>query len=525
MNRYLKIFTLIIIIIIFICTFGLSENNSINANTEDGVMQVARTNAKDIEIYKNGKWEKTFLKGVNIGSGKPGYFPGEFGIEKKEYKKWFKQIQEMNSNVIRVYTLQMPDFYEALYEHNKNNKNPLYLMHGVWVDEDAMLETLDAFTPQIIDTFKAEIGKIIDVLHGNASIDKVVGRGYGKYKKDVSEYVLGYILGVEWDPYFVKETNEKYKGMKDYNGKWLYTENANPIEIFLADSGNYAIDYEATMYDTQKIIAFTNWLTTDVIDHQDEIEEANRIANIDESKIKSKESFKSGLFVSYHVYPYYPDFLNTDEKYTGYKDENGKQNAFKAYLDDLITYFEDRPVIISEFGVPTSRGIAHEDESRGFNQGMIEERNQGEMNKELLQDIHSTGYAGAIIFSWQDEWFKRTWNTMDITENEGRAYWSDKMTNEQSFGLLTFDPGENKSVSYVDGNIKEWKNKDIVSENENMKIYMKSDEAYVYFRINKKNLDLNNEEIMIPIDITEKSGSKKINGYDITFNENADFII
>ena len=30
-------------------------------------------------------------------------------------------------------------------------------------------------------------------------------------------------------------------------------------------------------------------------------------------------------------------------------------------------------------------------------------------------------------------------------------YWSDYQTNEQFFGLLSFDPGNERSVSYVDG--------------------------------------------------------------------------
>lgn len=41
--------------------------------------------------------------------------------------------------------------------------------------------------------------------------------------------------------------------------------NAKPMEIFLADCGNYAIEYETMNYNTQKPIAFINWLITDAI--------------------------------------------------------------------------------------------------------------------------------------------------------------------------------------------------------------------------------------------------------------------
>ena len=34
-------------------------------------------------------------------------------------------------------------------------------------------------------------------------------------------------------------------------------------------------------------------------------------------------------------------------------------------------------------------------------------------------------------------------------------YWSDYQTNEQYFGLLSFDPGQEESVCYVDGDLSE----------------------------------------------------------------------
>ncbi|WP_243132197.1 family 2 glycosyl transferase [[Clostridium] dakarense] len=418
----------------------------------------------------------------------------------------------------------MPEFYEALYEFNRYEKEPLYIMHGVWIDEELMLKKMNAFDKSVIESFKHEITQVIDVIHGNAKIEKKSGRGFGDYKYDISPYLVGYILGIEWDSSFVEETNNKNKNMKDYNGMYVYTENANPIEIFFADVAENTIKYEETNYNMQKPIAFTNWLTTDVIEHKNDMDEANRIGDIDTDKIKQTNRYKSGLFASYHVYPYYPDFLNYDSKYADFVDENGKKNSYKAYLKDLKKY-HNVPVIVSEFGVPESRGITHEDLSRGFNQGLINENQQGQMNKEMLNDIVDEGYAGAIVFSWQDEWFKRTWNTMDIDDSNSRAYWADKMTNEQFFGLLSFDPGKNKQTVYIDGKVNDWSKRNIISENNDIKLYAKSDEQYLYLRINKKDLDLFKEDIIIPLDITPNSGSYTINNYNTKFNKKADFVI
>ena len=90
-------------------------SQSLPVYTEDGVNYSFRTAGRSFQIYgKDGKWQEHFSIGVNIGAGKPGYFPGEFGVTKEDYLRWFEQISEMHADTIRVYTMLMPDFYQAL---------------------------------------------------------------------------------------------------------------------------------------------------------------------------------------------------------------------------------------------------------------------------------------------------------------------------------------------------------------------------------------------------------------------------
>ena len=117
-----------------------------------------------------------------------------------------------------------------------------------------------------------------------------------------------------------------------------------------------------------------------------------------------------------------------------------------------------------------------------------------------------------FIFSWQDEWFKRTWNTMANVDLSKTAYWSDFQTNEQFFGLMAFDPGEKRSVCYTDGDVGEWTQDDLLTDNGNLRLYMKYDEKFLYFRVHKDDFDPENEKIYIPIDVTPKSGSYYANG-------------
>lgn len=524
MKKFLAI-VITTMLLVFICyKYGYLLRNTFSKITENNICYISKTDDKNFYIYKLGKWHKEFIKGVNIGAAKPAYFPGELAITKEEYKRWFKYIGDMNANSIRVYTILKPAFYEALYEYNKETLHPLYLFQGVWLNEEDILAIGNAQNPKIKNQFKSDTQSLIDIIHGNKTLPKRLGEASGIYTKDVSPYVAGWILGIEWDPEFVINTNTLNAEDVTYTGKYLYTENASPFEKFLCEIGNATIDYETSKYNMQRPLSFTNWVTTDMLSHPNEPMEKEDKVSVNTEHIKSTNHFKPGLFASYHIYPYYPDFMNYQHDYAAFKDPDGRINTYRAYLRDLIKE-HTVPVLVSEFGVPASRGKAHDNIHMGFNQGNIDEKTQGEMNAFMLQNIYDEGYCGGLVFAWQDEWFKRSWNTMDLDLPDRRAYWSNPQTNEQEFGLLAFDPGSKKSISYIDGNPKEWKKDKPVIESENFKLCIKSDEKYLYLFANIPDFDLNKDKFILPIDTTPHSGNSFINGTDITLPRPADFLI
>ena len=104
------------------------------------------------------------------------------------------------------------------------------------------------------------------------------------------------------------------------------------------------------------------------------------------------------------------------------------------------------------------------------------------------------------------------------------AYWSDYQTNEQYFGLLSFDPGKEQSVCYVDGDVSEWTEKDIVQRG-NTELSVKYDEKFMYFLVKKDGLDFEKDVLYIPLDVTPKTGSNYCKNFDVKFDRNADFVI
>ncbi|MGM0898905.1 MAG: hypothetical protein ACQEV0_13455 [Bacillota bacterium] len=450
------------------------------AAEKDGISYPARIAGEQYEVFENGEWTDFTVKGVNMGMAKPGTFPGEAAITRQEYDRWFKAIGEMNANALRVYTLHPPAFYDAFAKYNETADTPLYLYHGVWIDEGPLEETLDAFTPEITERFQQEMKKVVDAVHGDAQVEQEPGHAFGNYKSDISDYVIGWMIGIEWYPHTVAEMDKKYPDLGEYSGTFIETEDANPMEHWLAQQFDVLSEYEVETYDSMRPLSFTNWVTTDNIDQPAEPSDQEDMATVDPNHIRTKGALEEvGMFASYHVYPYYPDFLNLEENYTEFIDHRGERNNYAGYLRDL-NESHDMPLLIAEFGIPASRGMTHKNPF-GWNQGFISESEQGDIVSRLYEDILEEGLLGGLVFTWQDEWFKRTWNTMDYDNPDERPFWSNAQTNEQQFGLLSFDRHKVK----VDGE-DDWQEDSVLHEKQDgslRSLSMDSDERYVYAKV------------------------------------------
>jgi hypothetical protein len=148
----------------------------------------------------------------------------------------------------------------------------------------------------------------------------------------------------------------------------------------------------------------------------------------------------AGFFAAYHIYPNYPDFLNNETRYA-------------TYLADLKRYHGHQPLLVAEFGISTSRGIAHV-QPDGWNHGGHDERAQGELVASMLTAIHDAGCAGSVLFEFMDEWFKGTWSAAPLEiPAERRRLWFNAESPEQSYGVVALRPA---SAVRVDGDPSDW---------------------------------------------------------------------
>ncbi len=409
-----------------------------------------------LSVWDGRDYTPLFIKGINLGVSIPGTYPGELAATREQYQRWFKEIKEIGYNCIQLYTLHFPRFYQELFNYNiQHPESPLLVIQGVWLDE---LSNQNLYSQT--SSFEQEIEYVIDCVHGNKIISSRLGKAYGNYSSDISQWVIAYSIGREVYPSEVRTTNSQDAGSNSYNGSFLSISTASPTETWVTARMDKVIAYEHSNYDVQRPVCFSSWAALDPLDHPTELnypDSQQDKQEIDFIKINGSKA-EAGFYVNYHAYPYFPDFISDEPSYQTKQDFFGP-NSYLGYLMDLKSHYEDVPLIIGEFGVPTSWGIAHFAHSK-MHQGGITEELQGLYSIRMLDNIQEAELAGGIQFSWLDEWFKNTWITAPLSNSDSRPLWHNITTPEQNYGLVSFAQkiGKTSSIGkYSSTNVSEIK--------------------------------------------------------------------
>lgn len=453
----------------------------------NGLSLVASADASGFTLLTEGG-EIPFLTGVNVGSSIPGRLPAELKVDAETWHRWLPMIAGTGVHAIRIYTMQPPCFYRELLAFNlANPDHPLYLVHGVWVPQELMAETHDLFDPAVLELTRSDIDNAVAALHGDAVLPGRGGYASGRYTADVSPWVVSWAFGVEMDPVIVRDSDVRNAG-RTYRGRFVSaTGDASPTEAWLAEMMDRIAAIEAS-YGRSMPLTFSNWPTTDPLTHPTEPLETEDMVGIDANHLVASSEWPGGLYASYHAYPYYPDFMRYEPGIADFE-YNGRTDAYAGYLTKLRDHHARAglPVMVLEFGVPSSLGPAH-DGSLGRDQGGHDEADAMAINAGLLRTQNDLGLSGGFVFAWQDEWFKRTWNTMDTELPAGRRQlWQNPLTNEAHFGLIAMDPGEQGAPIVVDGFDDDWRvdNSQVIMESGDAvhEVRVTHDEGYLYLRV------------------------------------------
>ncbi len=402
-------------------------------------------------------WAPFYLKGINLGAALPGRFPSEFP-DSSTYAAWIAEMAAMGANVVRVYTIHPPTFYQALLTHNTAHPaRPLHVVHGVWAelppDDDYRDEGWEA-------EFLAEMRRVVDLVHGRADVAARPGHAAGAYTADVSPWVAAYLIGREWEPFSVAGFNRLRPADTVWTGRYVRVARGTPMDAWLGRALDAMVAYETETYRTQRPVGYTNWPTLDPMVHPTEATAAEEVAfrtgvgepdaaatreydndvvALDATLLQPTPAFPAGVFAAFHVYPYYPDFLLLDSEYARAESSLGPSSYF-GYLRDLKAHHRGVPVLIAEYGIPTSRGISHV-HPQGWHHGGHDEAGMAAIGVRLTREIAEAGMAGGILFAWIDEWFKQNWLVAEYELPQDRnRLWLNRLDPEQMYGVVAMEP-------------------------------------------------------------------------------------
>jgi hypothetical protein len=492
----------------------------------------ARTGRRILEVPDGrGGWKPMWIKMLNLGAALPGRHPSEFPPDDGTYERWIALADSMGINTLRVYTIHPPHFYRALRAWNlAHAARPMWLVHGVWTElpPGAQEENYDDAAWK--GEFVAEMRRVVDLLHGRAAIPHRAGHASGMYLADVSRWTLGYIIGREWEPYSVVAYSRAHPARTTFRGRYLAVEGGNAVDAWMAEVGDHMIGYEMERWNAQRPLAYTNWPTLDPLHHPTEstLEEEDslralrgeRVAErprefdndaigLDASLVKATVDYPAGTFASYHAYPYYPDFMVLDPGYLKATSPEGP-SAYYGYLRELVEHHGDMPVVISEYGVPSSRGNAHV-QPQGWDHGGHGEAEQAAIDARLTRDIHAAGAAGAGLFAIIDEWFKKNWLVIDFERPlERNRLWLNPLDAEQNYGVIAMRAGHRDSATTVDGRGEDWgargrwyeraRDRALPAALRLDAMRVRSDEAYLHLRLDVGAVDWSRARYLIGID-------------------------
>ena len=401
-----------------------------------GLRMVASSDGRDLRLH-TVDGDRTFLPGVNLGSTTPGRLPGEPAISAAQYRAWFAAMSWLGIRVVRIYTLHPPAFYQQLAAYNQANADrPLYFVQGVPLPGDAYLDRgLDdkAFTA----AFRQELEATARAVAGEFSRSAAPGRPGGVWDTDVTPWLAAWLIGSELDPRAASAADER-DDVKRYAGRYFRNTPAfTPTERWLAARMDELAGYVAK-HGVSQPIGFVNWPTTDPLRHPQEPVTEEDLVQVDANHVLPTADWPAGTFASYHAYPFYPDFQRHEPDLVAYR-YGDRADPYAGYLADLRRHHGTMPTLITEFGVPSSRGSAH-DAPLGRSQGDHSEQEAMRIDAELLRMIADQGLSAGFLSGWMDEWYRSTWNTASHQLVARRQLWHDPLTAGQHFGLLAMDP-------------------------------------------------------------------------------------
>ena len=327
------------------------EGFYLDLNPDAEVSASFRTEGDRILHSEDGQWNDFEIRGVDLSASMPGEPATDFDADSSDYLRWLEEISELGANTVRVFTVMDSDFYDAFYRFNTESESPLYLLQGLQVSDRANYGSKDTYDSDFRELLIQNGQSAVDVIHGRKLIMTEGARsfsGTGIYRHDISQWVMGYLVGSEWDSGNIAYTDMSTLHPESYEGTYFVTEpDAGRFETMMAEVMDRITDYETTKYKEQRLISFVSDPGNDPFEYNTLY--ATRFFKynqIDAENIRTTEALTSGYFAAYRLSQFNDEFMTyfTPEQKSrlgSILDNLNTEAVYNGYLDLLGRYHSD----------------------------------------------------------------------------------------------------------------------------------------------------------------------------------------
>ncbi len=461
------------------------------------------------------------LRGVDVSASFPGHYATSYDAEEGDYLRWLEAIGEMGANAVRVTSVMDDDFYNALYAYNISHDSPLYLLQGTNISYEVGNGAEDSYTEEFMGMLLKNGKSLIDIIHGQKNLPGVGIQSGGVYRRDISTWVAGILIGTEWYPDTISYTDHNTVRSGIYEGSYFRTaEGASPFEAAMAQIMDGITAYETDKYHEQRPIGFLCDPSCDFLEYEEVYaRQLQKHARVDPEHVVPQPAMKAGNFAAYRLFDFCDSFaerlsagqrqaiapllvgLPTDQPYGGYL--------------ELLSRYHTMPVVAAGYGFSSSRGALVQDRPP------LREREQGEHLAEVSRVLEDDGWAGGFISTWQDTWERYSWNTIFAAVHTENYMWHDLQTDGQGYGLMAFAPGE-EPVCVLDGDAAEWSGQDLLLERDSLRLSARYDAEGLYLLLEGADPET---AVYLPLDISPEVGSRRSDRPPLAFQRDADFLL
>lgn len=455
----------------------LSDTNSQQYEDENtDHKEISRVRDEKFQIYRDEEWSDIDVKAVSINAIEPG--TEQYSRDLSYYEKLIELAEQMGANCICAKTLLPPEFYSAIYKHNKGAQSPMYIMQTVTAPED--LHPSKYLSEEGLSAWKAQIEQAVCAVHGD-------GSAKNEYMSDAVYFTdaSAYLIAVTIDPTLDVKTCYTMRDISQYSYDGKYTKPHIGMSAFCS-----------YLYDTAQSVSY------DKYEYFTPVAVRSHMNMLRETGLSySAQAYLFSDIVTDEVELYFYNDVFFDKSLT----EQARYIKMDKY-DAELSIFSD---VKSHLGAYILSGITYSDTSAVFDKAAVTEADQGNMIVNTLAAARDAVLPGTVIYDLNDTWYDVSLDMRSATvPYSNKHMWHNVCDEEEMTGVVAAEAVYPEKAGLV-----------LSDDDRAQRISVYSNEEYMYITLELPDeIDYKSETMFIGLDTFQRNDGEYFYSSKFTMN-------